>query len=121
MNIKELLNAIKNDYTDVQGTIYSEHSGSIEIKDALKLLTSEIERLQAFENQVNEKEELECFARELAVKEEGRFSGVKCTEMSSDGVSVEVYHDYWDFSGGTAHYFYTWDELRDKYKIEYPE
>lgn len=121
MNIKELINAIKNDFIDAEGKIYSESDGDITVKDALILLSNEVKRLQTFEDQVNEKEELECFARELAVKEEGRFSGVKCTEMTDDGVSVEVYHDYWDFSGGTAHYFYTWDELRDKYKIAYPE
>lgn len=115
-NIKQLINAINSDLTTAKGIIYTEEK-EIDVKDALLLLTKEVERLQAFEADVDEKEELKYLAETLATEEEGKYSGVKYSETESDGVSVEVYSDYWDFSGGTSHYFYTWKRLRSEFEI----
>lgn len=112
-NIKELINAINNEYTDAKGTIYTENDGDVDIKEALSLLSAEVTRLQAIETEVNEKEDLTYLARTLACEAEGRFSGVKTCEVDSDGVDIDVYCDFWDFSGGTNDYHYSWEELRD--------
>lgn len=111
-NIKNLIKAINEELMTAEGTIYTEND-EVEVKKALSLLSKEIERLQKFENKINEKEKLEDLAVELSVEKEGQFSGLKYTKTDDEGVSVEVYCDFWDFDGGTNDYYYTWDYLRE--------
>lgn len=111
-DIKKLIESINSDFTTISGTVYIEGEKDIDVKDALKIIATEMDRLLKIEQDVNEKEDLAILAESLATKKEGHFSGVKTTETDYEGVTVEVYCDFWDFSGGTNTYYYTWEELR---------
>lgn len=114
-NIKNIMNAIKSDFITEEGVIYTEDNQTFSSKEAFNILIAELERLQEFEWQINEKNILTAHAIELAIKEEGRYCTVRFTEENSDGIIVVLWEDFHDFSQGTITYEYSWEKLKKSY------